>query len=486
MQVASAHELAMRLSQPQHFTELKRLLSGWCSAYQYASMSSLAVKTSDGPVLIFGRIILEFSKPEGNHPFRLDTEDLVARREDIKISNDAIENIVAEASQGKISFGDEHFLLKPQGEYLSSSFFPIYHPLINSGPRLPAVAIRGISKDKLLNRESFRPSEHFDWALKSADQPFDTLDELLIFIGLPRLLQIPEMTTLELVARAPVAIKDTSRVNNNEAIITCQLADGLSPSLVKLGYKVASKGLPLRSFVAGDKLSWKKEGFFQDGTAKVTLNDVPILQAFVSYAGVATHQWWVTDPKKSFNVRKAAYEPYDTNFEVIKKFLAAQGNSKSEDFETGIALLLYLLGFSVAHMGTTKLLSEGPDMLASTPSGNLLVIECTIGLLNEGNKLAKLTRRTISIKEKLMAAGHSHSTVQPVITTALMRSSIATELEDAGKAGIAVICKEELDSLLSDSTIFPDAEDLLKRCMQLIPKIPERTDQASLFNNGAP
>ena len=147
------------------------------------------------------------------------------------------------------------------------------------------------------------------------------------------------------------------------------------------------------------------------------------------------------------------------------------------------ALPIYLLGFSVAHMGITKLLSEGPDILASTPSGNLLVVECTIGLLNEGNKLAKLTRRTILIKEKLMAAGYSHLIVQPVITTALVRNSVQTELEDAGKAGIAVICKEELDSLLNESTILPDPEDLLKRSAQLIPRLPDKIDQASLFSN---
>lgn len=474
----------MSLSQPQHFHDFKKLLSNWKSSYRYASLSSLAVNTTKSSVLFFGRIILEFSKPEVSQHFRLETGDLVARKEDLPIiSEDAIDKIITEVSRGDVSFGDEIFSLKRDGEYFSSSLFPLYHPLITTGPRLPTVAVHGIGRDILLHRENFRPFEHFDWALKAADQPFDTLDELLMFMGLPRLLQMSGLTTLELVARAPVEIRDTSRVENNEAIITCRLAEGLDPSLVKLGYKVASKGLPNRSFVTGEKLSWEKEGFFQDGTVQVPLLDVPVLQAFVSYAGLAIHQWWVTDPKKSLNVRKIAYEPYDNNLEVIKRFLAALGNNKSEDFETGISLLLYLLGFSVAHMGTTKLLSEGPDILASTPLGNLLVFECTIGLLNEGNKLAKLTRRTILIKEKLMAAGYSHLIVQPVITTALVRNSVQTELEDAGKAGIAVVCKEELDSLLIEGTIFPDPEDLLKRCVQLIPKLPDKTDQASLFSN---
>lgn len=473
----------MSLSQPQHFDDFKKLLANWMAAYHYVSLSSLAIKTTEGAVLLFGRIILEFSKPEGNQDFRLETGDIVARREDVQIPKNAIDTLLSEASLGKMSFGDEQFLLKREGEYLSSSYFPLYHTLINAGPRLPTVAVRGAGREKLLHRENYRPFEHFDWALKSADQPFDTLDELLTFIGLPSLLQMPEMTTIELIARAPVAIRDSSRVENNEAIITCRLANGLDPALVKLGYKIASKGLPSRSYVMGKQLSWKDEDLFQDGTIKVPLQEVPVLQAFVSYAGLAIHQWWVTDPKKSFNLRKAAYEPYDANLEVIKRFLTGLGNNKSEDFETGIALLLYLLGFAVAHMGTTKLLKEGPDILASTPSGNLLVVECTTGLLNEGNKLAKLTRRTILIKEKLMASGYSHLVVQPIITTTLPRNSVVTDLEDAGKASIAVVCKEELESLLNENTVFPDPEVLLKRSAQLIPKFPDKADQPSLFTN---
>ena len=361
----------MSLSQPHHFRDFEQLILSWKSSYRYASLSSLALNTTDGQVLLFGRIILEFSQPEEFQSFRLEAGDLIARIDGLPISEDAIDKITTEVAQGIISFGDEVFSLKCNGDFWSS-FSPIYHPAITAGPRLPAVAVSGIAKNGLLQRENFKLLEHFDWALKSADQPFDTLDELLIFMGLPRILQMSDMTTLELVARSPIVIRDTSRVENNEAIVICRLAEGLDPSLVKLGFKVANKQSPTRSFVSGENLSWKKEGDFQDGTVQIPVGDMPVLQAFVSYAGHAIHQWWVTDPKKSLNIRKAAYEPYDNNLEVIKRFLAALGNNKSEDFETGVSLLLYLLGFSVAHMGTTKLLSEGPDILASTPSGNLI------------------------------------------------------------------------------------------------------------------
>ena len=114
----------MSLSQPQHFHDFKKLLSNWKSSYRYASLSSLAVNTTKSSVLFFGRIILEFSKPEVSQHFRLETGDLVARKEDLPIiSEDAIDKIITEVSRGDVSFGDEIFSLKRDGEYFSSSLF---------------------------------------------------------------------------------------------------------------------------------------------------------------------------------------------------------------------------------------------------------------------------------------------------------------------------------------------------------------------------
>jgi hypothetical protein len=56
--------------------------------------------------------------------------------------------------------------------------------------------------------------------------------------------------------------------------------------------------------------------------------------------------------------------------------------------------LLTLLGFSVANYGRIPKLQKGPDIIAITPSGHVGVVECTVGLINESDKLAKLVQRT--------------------------------------------------------------------------------------------
>jgi hypothetical protein len=53
-------------------------ISSWKLSYRYVSLSSLALKTTDGVSLLFERIILEFSEPEEFQPFRLETGDLIA------------------------------------------------------------------------------------------------------------------------------------------------------------------------------------------------------------------------------------------------------------------------------------------------------------------------------------------------------------------------------------------------------------------------
>ncbi len=88
-------------------------------------------------------------------------------------------------------------------------------------------------------------------------------------------------------------------------------------------------------------------------------------------------------------------------------------------FESAVSTLLTLLGFSVSNYGRIPKLQKGPDIIAVTPSGHVGIIECTIGLINENDKLAKLVQRTTLIKEKLTDARYGHLQLQSTIVTPL-------------------------------------------------------------------
>jgi len=129
------------------------------------------------------------------------------------------------------------------------------------------------------------------------------------------------------------------------------------------------------------------------------------------------------------------------------------------------------------NYGRIPKLQKGPDIIAVTPAGNIGVIECTVGLLDENDKLAKVVQRTKLIKEKLTAAGYGHLQIQSAIITPLSRDEVAANLDTAGKHNIAVICKEDIEGLLTQVGLPPNPEKQFQDAKGLVPG----ANQGSLF-----
>src|SRR5947209_18930713 len=97
-----------------------------------------------------------------------------------------------------------------------------------------------------------------------------------------------------------------------------------------------------------------------------------------------------------------------------------------------------MLGFGVAQIGTPSRTSDAPDIIATTPNGNFLVVECTTGLLRGDDKLGKLYDRTQRIRDRLL----SPTIVLPVIVTSKPLSHVEPDVERAVQLGIAVLARE--------------------------------------------
>jgi hypothetical protein len=202
-----------------------------------------------------------------------------------------------------------------------------------------------------------------------------------------------------------------------------------------------------------------------------------VLQAFLSYDNIALHQWWITDPKQHLNPWQVIHQIFDQDLELLKKMLLKPDTDKPFAFESAVSTLLTLVGFSVANYGRIPKLQKGPDIIAFTPVGHVGIVECTIGLINENNKLAKLVQRATLIKEKLLEARYGHLQLQAVIVTPLSREEVAADLPAAGDHGIAVICKQEIENALNQVSFPPDADRMFQDAKKLVPA----TDQPSSF-----
>lgn len=471
--VSSHHE--------QDFGDFESLIAPWEVAYIYATNSYVALRLPEGPRLLFGRVVLEPTRTGINErPFRLETEHIIAARFVMDTMDHDVVSLLEKVRAAEVPCTDGSVrLLLEDGSSFSTYFNPLYHPFVSFGPRQPSIVIRGIAKHKLVSQ--IADARQLDWELKAADAPYDGLDELLAHCGLPTLMQMGDSTTLEIVAKSPAWIDTRSTIRGSEAAIECHVAIGLGVDKLRIGYKVFQKEHVDRGSEGGAGLQWRQNGDIRTGTCRVPTGDSSLLQAFLSYEGVCLHQWWVMDPQKRLNPRHAIHQIFDQDLEILKRMLLRPEADKPYEFENAVSALLSMLGFSVVNYGRIPKLQRGPDIIAVSPSDHIGVIECTVGLLDENDKLAKLVQRTKLVREKLNEAGYSHLQLQSVIVTPLSRDEVAANLETAGKHHIAVVCKEDLEGLLHQVSLPPNPDRLFEDAKRLIPSSP----QVSLFEESA-
>lgn len=106
------------------------------------------------------------------------------------------------------------------------------------------------------------------------------------------------------------------------------------------------------------------------------------------------------------------------------------------------------------------------------------IVECTVGLINESDKLAKLVQRTALIKEKFADVRYGNLQIQPVVVTPLSREEVAADLPLAGNHGIAVVCKQNIENALSQVEFPPNSDRVFQDTKKLVP-----AEQPSLFEN---
>jgi hypothetical protein len=468
----------MSNSYERAFAGFESLLSRWKGAYICSIHSYVAVKSPEGSRLLFGRILLEPTRDGVNEtPVQFETEHIVAGRFVKATTSDSLVEFLVSAKAGRMDTdGGPISLVTESSESISAYFAPIYHPLISDGPRLPSLLVHGTAKHNLL--ASLGDNRQFDWEMKAANPPFDSLDELLSHCGLPTLVQMGDSSTLEIVARTPAVVSANTVIKGTEAVVECRMAKSLDPGKLRLGYRMLQKDQQIvRSSVTGNIFEWRDDKDLKVAIHRIAIGEASVLQAFLSYEQIALHQWWVTDPQKNLNPWQAIHQIFDQDLSLLKKMLFEPDVAKPYAFEGAVSTILTLLGFSVANYGRIPKLQKGPDIIAITPSGHIGVIECTVGLINESDKLAKLVQRTRLIKEKLADARYGHLQIQPAIVTPLSREEVAADLAVAGSHGIAVVCKQNIENALNQVGFLPNADRVFKDAKRLVPA----SEQPTLF-----
>ena len=190
----------------------------------------------------------------------------------------------------------------------------------------------------------------------------------------------------------------------------------------------------------------------------------------MSCCGLAQNHNFLADSANSQNPRRSAHGAFDSDFEVIRKFLTRTDvkGQQSRDFEIGISWLLWMLGFNVAHLGGTGKTQDALDIVAVTPKGHFALIECTTGLLKSESKLQSLIARTETVRTNLNDSGNGHLDVLPVIITSKSKAEVRADLDHAESLRVLVLTKEDIESLFERTVIQLDPDILYEEAKQSI------------------
>jgi hypothetical protein len=161
------------------------------------------------------------------------------------------------------------------------------------------------------------------------------------------------------------------------------------------------------------------------------------------------------------------YETIDPQLQTIQLFIAGQGRGQdARNLEAAVAWLLWMLGFSIAHLGAMPKTQDAADLLMATPMGHFAVVECTTGLLKAENKLAHLHERAEVVRRSLRETNNTAFRVLPAIVTSKARNEVTADLEAAERLGIYVMAREGLDQAVNQTLFQPNPDQIYAQAEQ--------------------
>jgi hypothetical protein len=260
-----------------------------------------------------------------------------------------------------------------------------------------------------------------------------------------------------------------SKLDGTQATVSCLLANGLPTDRAAVSFRSYGPGAKTeRGIVHGASMQWTDDETLQlrRGVATIEVANSGPLNCTVSFDGIAQNHWWLTDPTRVPNARRAVYETIDPQLQSIQAFIAGGRAQDARNLEAAVAWLLWMLGFSVAHLGAMPKTQDAADLLMTTPMGHFAVIECTTGLLKAENKLARLHERAEAVRRKLRETNNTALRVLPAIVTTKARSDVAPDLESAERIGILVQTRENLDQVIIQTMFQPNPEQVYTQAEQ--------------------
>ena len=222
---------------------------------------------------------------------------------------------------------------------------------------------------------------------------------------------------------------------------------------------VAVRGFPGRGLNTRQRVTssirWKRpKDSFREGKLELELENTDSAILMVTYAGHLVRRQWVIDPDKAINARLVAMQTFDKDLKQLRQALL--DSTDAVKFEQGVSALLYLLGFTPSPILET----HAPDILVSTPSGAIAVVECTTRMSDFSGKVGKLVDRRQILTTQLEASGHARR-IQAFLVSSQTRAQVAADLARIVALQITLLTREDIVEGLNKVRLPSDPDRLL-------------------------
>jgi hypothetical protein len=100
--------------------------------------------------------------------------------------------------------------------------------------------------------------------------------------------------------------------------------------------------------------------------------------------------------------------------------------------------------------------NDVPDLLLVDSKGRIVMVEATVDIINNKNKLDKLAARHRALRNSLESQGLDHVDSLPVIVTRLGKDAVDFDRDRAAELSIGILASEDIKTLLDAAHIPSD------------------------------
>lgn len=428
----------------------------WICDHYTLSLQYFAQKNGSSVELIHAAITAAPRKPEIIESLHIETSTLIAGQNITHPAQRAeILKTLQRATNGQISTKTTQLQLDSKSGLSHYSenqnrddWQTILHLNIAGSQAMPISALQATQEDQ---------------ELRCNATPFDGLNDLCGWLGLRDDRLTGRAASIDLRILPPVdMIFNESSIVDDQLKITLLAHPQLDTSKVKLAIKAYPGGGLSSRFRAENEIIWthsKDPDEVSKGLLDIRLENSESALGILLLGNQTVRRQWHVDPSKSQNNRYAAVQYFDQ--ELRQTRLAALDSNDSRKLEIAIASLLYLLGFSVV----TPIEKDAPDIIATTPNGHIIILECTTRIADFSQKLGKLVDRRNGLSKALQSASH-HSQVHAALVCNLPRDQIAIKENELLQHEVLLATREDIEKAFNLTQLPKNPDELISNANQ--------------------